>query len=185
MESRLFMSSSVPVGPEFRINDFTEGAQFAARGTRHTVASDFDGNSVVVWQSYGQDGDGYGIYAKRFDANGVAQQASGAAPGVTEFRVNVETRGWQVMPSVAMNAAGDFVVAWQGNDANGYGDIYARRFNSAGQPQGGEIPVNRYFTDGEQALPSVAMNANCVAEPEPRGPQRLPRLRPAIRCFGG
>ena len=36
-----------------------------------SVASDASGNFVVVWQSYGQDGSGYGIFGQRYDSAGV------------------------------------------------------------------------------------------------------------------
>ena len=37
------------------------------------TCSDAAGNFVVVWQSYDQDGDGYGIFARRFDSSGAAR----------------------------------------------------------------------------------------------------------------
>ena len=33
---------------------------------------DSSGNSIITWQSLGQDGGGYGIYARRFDITGAA-----------------------------------------------------------------------------------------------------------------
>ena len=112
------------------------------------IAADDDGNYVVVWESYSEDGSGYGIYARRFNAAGVPQGAG--------FRVNTVTTGQQLRPSVAMDADGDFVMAWQSGDGNGYG-IYAQRFNAAGSAQGGEIQVNAE-TAGQQEFPTVAMD---------------------------
>ena len=37
----------------------------------------------MAWESYGQDADGYGIFAQRYDAAG--------APSGTEFQVNTYT----------------------------------------------------------------------------------------------
>jgi len=62
-----------------------------------------DGGWVVTWQSYQQDGDGYGIYMQRYSA-------AGEAVG-TETLVNTTTAGAQQAPSVAGLASG-YVVAW-------------------------------------------------------------------------
>ena len=47
------------VGPEFRVNTYTTSTQASP-----SVASDPNGNFVVVWQSDGQDGSGYGVYGQ-------------------------------------------------------------------------------------------------------------------------
>ncbi len=133
-------------GIQFRVNTFTTSNQQMPR-----VASDSAGDFVVVWQSQGEDGNGFGIYAQRYNSTGVAQGS--------EFRVNTYTAGNQEFPSVAMDSAGDFVVVWQsqGEDGDGYG-IYAQRYNSSGMAQGGEFRVNTY-TAGNQESPSVAMDS--------------------------
>ena len=48
---------------------------------------DDDGDFVITWQSHGQDGSGWGIYAQRYNAAGVKQG--------TEFRVNTYTLSHQ------------------------------------------------------------------------------------------
>src|SRR5690606_38403836 len=101
---------------EFRVNSFTTGDQlFPAVSVGPT------GDHVVVWQSSGQDGSGYGIFAQRYNAAGVPQGS--------EFRVNSTTLGNQVFPAVTTNAAGDFVIVWQSElqDGDGYG-IYAQSY---------------------------------------------------------
>ena len=52
------------------------------------IAMASSGAFVVTWQSDGQDGDGFGIYAQRFTPAGVAQGA--------EFRVNATTASDQI-----------------------------------------------------------------------------------------
>ena len=37
-----------------------------------SVAMDSDGDIVIVWESWGQDGDGWGIYGRRFDNEGMS-----------------------------------------------------------------------------------------------------------------
>ncbi len=142
-----YSAAGVAQGAEFRVNSYTTGSQSAP-----AVAMDADGDFVVTWTSSGQDGADYGIYAQRYSAAGVAQGA--------EFRVNSYTTGRQLLLAVAMDADGDFVVAWESNgqDGSGYG-IYAQRYNAAGIAQGGEFQVNS-FTTGNQRSPTVAMDAD-------------------------
>ncbi len=122
-------------------------------GTSHQAMSDVaasgDGTSVVAWASLGQDSSGWGIYARRYGADGVAQSL--------EIPVNLTKAGDQESPSVAMDAAGGFVVAWQseGQDGSGMG-IYARRFDAGGAPLTGEIPVTNTLLD-DQTQPDIAM----------------------------
>src|SRR5690349_1207315 len=67
------------------------------------------------------------------------------------FRVNSYTTDNQFDSSVAMNSAGDFVVAWvsRGQDGSSYG-VYAQRYNAAGAPQGTEFRVNTYTPGGQR-----------------------------------
>ena len=53
------------VGDEFRVNTYTSNSQYDP-----SITSLADGGFIVAWESSGQDGDGYGIYAQRFDASG-------------------------------------------------------------------------------------------------------------------
>jgi len=141
-----YNSAGVAQGTEFKVNTYTTGDQISAK-----VAMDAAGDFVVTWQSTGQDGSGYGLYAQRYNSSGVAQGA--------EFRVNTYTTGAQSLPSVAMDSAGAFVVTWQSNlqDGNSYG-IYAQRYSAAGAAQGSEFLVNSYTTNSQLA-PAVAMDS--------------------------
>ncbi len=56
-----FNASGVRQGGEFRVNTFTPGYQDLPR-----VASDADGDFVVVWDSNGQDGSGSGVFGQRY-----------------------------------------------------------------------------------------------------------------------
>jgi hypothetical protein len=119
-----FASSGVALGAEFQVNTWTEGSQnFSSLGMSA------DGDFVVVWQSYAQDGDDNGIFCQRFDSAG--------APVGAEFQVNSSTLGAQIRPAVGMNGEGDFVVTWF---VIGPG-VFARSFDSAGVAVGAEILV--------------------------------------------
>jgi hypothetical protein len=140
-----FDAAGARLGSEFRVNTYTTSFQ-----RNPSVAVDGSGDFVVVWQSGGQDGDGYGIFGQRYDAAG---QLLGS-----EFQVNTYTTDGQRNPAVSAAPAGHFVVVWQsyGQDGDGYG-IFARRYDAAGQPQGAEVQVNTFTTDDQQN-PAVAMD---------------------------
>jgi hypothetical protein len=134
-------------GSEFLVNTYTTSNQ-----ENPSVAMDSDGNFVVAWQSFNQDGADYGIYAQRYNASGVAQGS--------EFLVNTYTGYDQKNPSIAMDSDGDFVVTWQSYAQDGSGDgIYARRYNAAGTAQGSEFLVNTHTTNAQQ-FPSIAMDSD-------------------------
>jgi hypothetical protein len=137
-----FDSQGNSSGEEFEVSSHTGSLISPA------AASDPDGNFVVVWELYAYDFGGVGIFGRRFDSDGV--------PQADEFRVHTSTGGGQDEPSVALDANGNFVVAWHGYNYGGYQDVFARRYDSAGVPDGEEFVVNTYTTSS-QRQPSVAM----------------------------
>ena len=141
-----FDASGTKLGAEVGVNTTSAQDQVQA-----AVAMDANGNYVVVWSSDRQDPDGSkGVYGQRYNAVGVAQGG--------EFRINSTAAGDQVSPSVAMNANGDFTVAWTSNQS-GTLDVYARRYNAAGTALGAEMLVNTTLA-GQQTEASVAMDAS-------------------------
>jgi len=112
---------------------------------------DEDGNFVVVWSSYGQDGSSNGIFGRLFDSN-CGQLGE-------EFQVNAASSGNQTEPAVAMDAAAGFVVTWHGPGfiEEDREDIFARRFDPNGLPVGEEFRVNSYTGD-KQVFPCTAVN---------------------------
>ena len=83
-----FDGSGVPLGGEFRVNSYTTYKHLGP-----SVAAAADGDFVVVWSSYGDEGISYDVFGQRFDSDGVAQGA--------EFRVNSYTSDLQNSGSVA------------------------------------------------------------------------------------
>jgi len=179
-------------GSEFRVNSYTTGYQYA-----QSVASDPNGNSVVVWASApSYHGSGrIGIFAQRYDSEGaargaefqvtpqfgpasVASDASGnfvavwssgqddddvfgqrydpaGVPLGQPFLVNATTAADQQLPSVASDASGNFVVAWQSDLQDGSSTgVFGQRYDSGGAPQGGEFQISS-FTTGAQDRASV------------------------------
>jgi hypothetical protein len=140
-----FAANGNPLGGEFLVNTYTNNDQIAP-----SVAVAPDGSFVITWQSSGQDGSGWGVYAQRYDSNG--NRLSG------EFRVNTYTQDDQKAPSVAMAADGSFVITWQSHNESGSGHwgIYAQRYDSTGAAVGGEFHVNTWEQD-DQMAPKVGM----------------------------
>src|SRR5262249_4085911 len=138
------------LGAEFRVNTYTTQYQ-----NRPDVARAPGGDFVVTWQSLDQEGygAGYGIYAQRYNAAG--------APLGPEFHVNTYTTSDQGYPSVAMDAAGDFVVVWVDYSTrdNAASSIRGQLYSSNGSPNGGEFMVNT-TTAGYQYLPVAGMAAD-------------------------
>jgi hypothetical protein len=139
--------AQVPLGGEFQVNTFTTSLQ-----GNQSVAADADGNFVVVWMSYLQDGSDAGIFARRY-------LASGAPVSGTEFRVNAYTAGQQGVPDVASDPTGNLVVVWSslGQDGSNYG-VFGRRYDASGAP-GLEFRVNTHTTHFQES-PAVAMAAD-------------------------
>jgi len=143
----LAVAQLIPQGSEFQLNRYIDGSQFGP-----SIAVESAGDSVVVWSSAGQDGSGYGVFGRRFNSVGAFLGA--------EFQINNFTNSDQVLPSVAMDGSGSFVVAWTsiGQDRSG-GGVFARRFGSTGTPKGREFRVNT-FTMNYQTNPSVAVDGS-------------------------
>jgi hypothetical protein len=109
-------SGCAPEGPEFPINTYTTFQQLHAR-----VAADGAGNFTVAWDSFPQEIYGYGVFARRFAASGLAV--------TSEFHVNSYTLGNQKFPAVAVDPDGDFIVVWAGDGQNDtLGGVFGQRY---------------------------------------------------------
>ena len=145
--ARQFYFDGTPRCDEFQVNTYWIGWQDNPYG-----ASFDNGDFIVVWESYGQDGDGYGVYGQRYTLD--------REPIGVEFQINTITEGEQgYNPIVAADAQGNFIVVWSSGIGFSTNNIYARYYNSFGEPQGEEFMVNTYTTD-VQLFPFVDMNAN-------------------------
>ena len=145
-----FSPTGQKLGGEFRANQFTD---FNQRDV--SIAALDNGNFVLVWVSEQQRtnildtaADPIDLYGRIFDAFG--------NPLTSEFRVNADNRRCGA-PTVAARSGGAFTVAWaQKADVRTNGmDIFARTFNSNGNPTSDAFGVNT-FTYGDQFVPSIA-----------------------------
>ncbi len=132
------------LGPEVRINTTTAGDQSQA-----AVAALAGGGYVVTWTSLNQDGSATGVYAQRYDANGIALGG--------EVRINTTTFNGQFQPVVAALADGGYVVTWTSSHLYGSSeyDVYAQRYDASGVALDGEVQINT-TTAGSQYQQAVA-----------------------------
>jgi hypothetical protein len=145
---QLFNASGERIGQEFQVNTYTYHNQ-----KKPSVAGLTDGRFIVCWESDGQDGDDFGIFAQLFNASGEK-----IGP---EFQVNTFTDLRQSLPDVTGLADGKFVVCWQSDITPGSYDpiIYAQLFNTSAERIGQEFQVTA-DTIGYQLSPSLTGLAN-------------------------
>src|SRR5262249_12886610 len=136
VRARVYTAAGVALTGEIQVNQYTPDDQDYS-----SVAVDGSGNFVVTWSSDDQDGRGWGVYARRFSASGVALS--------DEFRVNTTTTGNQQFSQVGMDGAGTFVITWSDDNNGASWGVRAQRYDAAGVAQGGEIQVNSYLPDDQ------------------------------------
>jgi predicted nucleic acid-binding Zn-ribbon protein len=146
LPSRAAQAQPPFTGPEFQVNVYTSSYQYLA-----DVAIAENGAFVVVWSSYEQDGGLAGVFGRRFNAAGVALGG--------EFQVNVATVDLDDQPAIAVEPNGDFVVVWRSGEDADTGEIFGRRFDSAGAALGGHFLVNTHTVD-LQDTPDVAVDGD-------------------------
>jgi hypothetical protein len=126
-----------PQGPEFQLALATQQRQYLAK-----VGVAGDGSFVVAWDGFTQGGSYRGVYGRRFDASG--------NPQGPDFPLRSSSEGYGLRPTVAMNAAGEFIVAWnQCCDGSGYG-VSARRFDPSATPRGPQFAANTLTLQSQQ-----------------------------------
>lgn len=141
---RLFDSDGNPLQPlEFFLTpNMGDGDQREPR-----LASDGLGNYILVWQDPVHDGNGWGVFARRFGPD--------TTPLGPEFQVNLTTKGDQTNPRAAADQNGYFTIVWDDYSQHSK-EVVARRFDAQEQPLTGEIRINQAAI-GDQWRPSLAI----------------------------
>jgi hypothetical protein len=134
IKARIF-NQNTPQGSEILINTTTLNTQ-----SNPAVAIRSNGEFVIAWDSWNQDGGDRGVYAQRFDATGNKVG--------TEFRANTTIAFSQAKPRVKYFSDGKLVIIWESfkQDGSGYG-MYGRIFNSDGTAYTNEFQINTYTMD--------------------------------------
>ncbi|WP_298966916.1 calcium-binding protein [uncultured Methylobacterium sp.] len=123
------MSTHFVVSAAARVNTITAGGQLDP-----AVATLSDGSYVVTWRSDGRNGSAAGFFAQRYDA-------AGAKLG-GETRIAAANQGSGSAPVVAALKSGGYVATWAGPGQDGSStDIYAQRYDAAGNPLGTQARV--------------------------------------------
>jgi hypothetical protein len=142
--ARRYDNRGNPLGEEFQVNEKAEGDQF-----HPSITANASGDSVIVWSSRGQDGDGSGVFARRYDQKG--------SPAGGELQVNTSTSGDQGFARVGLSPSGDFAVAWESESEETGSAIFAQVFDRSGRRLGPEIRVDA-TPRGRLSLASVEMS---------------------------
>lgn len=117
---RFYAADGGALGPERFVNVFLPGLQWTP-----AISALQNGSFLVVWASgAGQDGDGFGIFARVYSAQG--------APRGREFRINLNRAGSQSTPAVAVGPKGQGAAVWGGPDGEGTG-VFVRRIGPPGR----------------------------------------------------
>jgi len=144
---RFYDLDGAPLGSQSRVNTYVVETQEIS-----SVSMFADGGAIIMWNSYLQDGDDFGIYGQLYNSDGSSRG--------TEFRINAVTEGSQRGPHAATASDGSFIIVWSGDGQDGDGGgVIGRRFNPDGSPSGSEFIVNTYTT-GHQSAWGVAMDAD-------------------------
>jgi Ca2+-binding RTX toxin-like protein len=144
VEAASFLDGLVGIGAgDLRVNSTTADNQM-----QPAIAALSDGGYVVVWQSNSQDLEGYGIFAQRYDASGIAVGY--------ETQINDTGTGNQTYPTVTALTGGGYAIAWMSdpNDGSSY-NVYARHYDAMGHVASFEGMINK-TTHDLQTLPSIA-----------------------------
>lgn len=137
--AQLFFANGTKNGLEFKVN-IRDNAYTQAHAS---VAKSLSGNFIIVWEHWVNNENASDVFAQVFDLNGTRIGPI--------FRVNEYTKDPQISPRVAVAPDGRFVVTWTSYYQDGSGNgVYARQYDSNGNPFGHEFQVNRNNTKSQQ-----------------------------------
>lgn len=105
-----------------------------------------NGGYVITWSAIGSDGDGSGVLAQRYDANGTAIGS--------EQCINTYILGDQSHATACGTTDGGYIISWvSSHDGDGTG-IFCQRFDQDGNSVGVETQVNSTII-GNQSQPAI------------------------------
>jgi pimeloyl-ACP methyl ester carboxylesterase len=130
-------------------NDFVINSYFTGDQAVSSVVGLSGGGYVVIWQSYGQDGDQKGIYGQLFTDDNLKVG--------DEFLVNTATPGSQGDPMVIALTGGGFLATWTDDPSS---CVVGQLYSNAGDKVGAEIQLNPSALGGEKNWQSVSALTN-------------------------
>ncbi|HZV55613.1 MAG TPA: cadherin-like domain-containing protein [Rhodocyclaceae bacterium] len=136
---RRFAADGTPLTAETRANISTAGTQINSTIAMNPATGAF----VVAWEGQGTS-DTYGIWFRRYDANGNVLDP-------TDQRANLTDTGTEANPAVAMDSTGRFVIAFEvGNH------MYFQRFDAGGVALGSRTQADNGLSHSTGA--AIAMD---------------------------
>ncbi|MEW6071966.1 MAG: PKD domain-containing protein [Planctomycetota bacterium] len=133
-----------PLGTEIHVNETLPGAQQDS----YAVFAP-DGSAWVAWSSLDPGTENNGIFLRRF-----ADGAAGFGPAGPEIYAGGESQEFYTDPALAVNGAGELLLAWVKDAVDGI-SVEARRFSPAGEPQGGAFRLGAFEGAGQERMPDL------------------------------
>jgi hypothetical protein len=140
IQKRRFAADGTPLETDIQANEATiSNEDFPA------VSSDSGGDFVIAWVADGA------AFPDVFDTSIQARRFAVGGGAGSEFQVNsTHTLGFQISPSVAHDALGRVVLAWQSQMSDGSVAIHARRLLANGAALGSPFQVDPVFQSPPQ-----------------------------------
>ncbi|MDD3595660.1 calcium-binding protein [Sulfuricurvum sp.] len=147
-----FNAQGEKVGEEQHVNTYTQDSQ-----SNPHITTLNNGNYVVTWTSYGQDGSEGGIYLQQFSSSG--EKVGG------EQQVNSYTENNQYSPVITALNDGGYTVAWTsyGQDGSESG-IYLQQYNDKGEKVG--TPVDHETEFSLYSTETINGNLDYIQDPD-------------------
>lgn len=146
VQTRRFDALGVPLGSEFQVNSYTTANQIRPR-----IATDSQGNFIVVWENVAEEN------CPHPELRGRLFSSDGLAIG-NEQTLDDQVACFSSPLSLAATASDEFLVSWArpevGEESGGYRDVFARRLRSDATPVGPAFRVNDQ-TANDQYLAGV------------------------------
>lgn len=149
-----YNSDGTPSGTEFQINTNTANDQ------KHpSVTALADGGFLVTWSSFNQDGDAWGVYGQRFDADGNRVGEEFRANETTSFN---QFQDFDHREGVVALADGTVVIVWSGFGIGDNDGVFARLFSLPDLPGSNNDPdaQDDVATTGEDMSAIIDLLAN-------------------------
>ena len=131
------------IGTEVQVNNYTRSDQ------RNPQFLSYDENKFLLcWESFGQDGDNWGIFAQFFDKDG---EKLG-----DEFQVNSFSENDQNGSKLAKISKNKIIISWVSEEQDGSKNgVYAQLIDGSGNKLGSEFQINstiHYNQQGQEIL---------------------------------
>ena len=132
-----FDANGNKLGGQFQVNSYFQGNQVSGE-----IAMRGNGDFVIAWRS--RQGETDNICGQRFDKIGNKIDS--------EFKIN-ESVGYKGQIRISTNENGDFLIVWEGSDADGWGIFGKKYFVSPPGP-------NKRLVPGQYATIQAAIDAS-------------------------